>query len=185
MTKFWIDFFSLMFCFFNCCLTELYSHPHKLFCTIILDFIPLVNKLVVLISDMVGSRLICKPFGVNLKWSNFLRILCVIKNESFSFWYGQDEMLAFYFFFIVSFFVLISLHWCLISFSVVVKPETCMKYGINIPVWSTNVSDESDSSVLSITVSSSKMSGEHFDFFAWLVSRLLLWCDIYILNKEW
>ena len=38
-----------MFCFFDCCLTELYSYLYKLFCAIILDIVAMVNKLLILI----------------------------------------------------------------------------------------------------------------------------------------
>ena len=63
--KFWIDFHSRMFSLFDCCLTELYRNLHKLFCAIILDFIPLVWF------PMVDSRLIFKTFGVNLSLKDF------------------------------------------------------------------------------------------------------------------
>ena len=43
--------FLLSHVLFDCCLTELYSHLHKLLCSIILDFTPLVNKLLILISN--------------------------------------------------------------------------------------------------------------------------------------
>ena len=106
-----------MFSFFDCCLTKLYSYLHKLFCTIILDLYHWLTNSSFWF-PMVGSRLIFKPFGVNLSWKHLSRNSLYDKTESFYFWFGQDKM-AVYLFFIVSF-------SALTFFAVVFdKPQCC------------------------------------------------------------
>ena len=83
-------------CFFDCFLTELYSHLHKLFCTIILDFIPLVNKLLILI-PYVGFKIEFKPFSVNLSWKHFSKNSVCDKNWIFLFLIRSRQNVSFFF----------------------------------------------------------------------------------------
>ena len=119
-----------MFCFFDCCPTELYSQLHKLFCAIILDFKPLINKLLILIP--YSLRLIFKQFGVNLSRKHFSKNYLCDKKQIFLFLIRSRQNSSF---FISSslfiFFASTFLQGCLTSFKVVVKYQTCLIYEIN------------------------------------------------------
>ena len=173
-----------MFCFFDCCPTELYSHLHKLFCAIILDFIPLINKLFILIP--YSSRLIFKQFGVNLSRKHFSKNYLCDKKQIFLFLIRSKQN--------SSFFISSSLFifFCLDFFAVVFDElQSCCQVSNSFDIW--NQRHQFDrltflSNQIFLCVNNCLLN-QVVRWRLWLfriTSRPpLLQCDIYILNKEW
>ena len=172
-----------MFCFFDCCPTELYSHLHKLFCAIILDFKPLINKLLILIP--YSLRLIFKQFGVNLSRKHFSKNYLCGKANLFILDSVKTKFQFLYFFFIVHFF-------CLDFFAGVFDElQSCCQVSNSFDIW--NQRHQFDrltflSNQIFLCVNNCLLN-QVVRWRLWLfriTSRPpLLQCDIYILNKEW